>query len=981
MQTSFGDVSGSANPDLRNAIRFALATGVGAAAAFNSAPAVAAEEEASAQGLEEVVVTGTRIRRVDAETANPVLTIDKEAIEQSGITTAGDLVSRIPSVSGAATNPQVNNGGGFGEANIELRGLDAKRTLILLDGRRLGLVGSSDATDVNQIPLSMIERVEVLKEGAGAIYGSDAIGGVVNFITRKDIDGLELSGDYGRTGENDGEHHSFDALFGTSTDRFKFILGGSYEKQKAVSAGNRDFSKFALYLYGGTSGIVQGGSSRTPTGRIYLPEDNSFGCGSVTRIAGAAGTSLADYRCFAGAPDRYNYQPLNLVMTPQEKVALFSKINYQINDAVELYATVLTNRRHSGYQIAPLPFDAQVDDVVLSADSIYNPFGIDFGGISGANPNFLLRMSSLGNRRSDVTSDSKILNAGLRGGLFNTGWNWDLNVTSARLDQQQTIYGYLNKATLADALGPSFIDGAGIPTCGTPDAPISGCIPVNFFNPTTADQVAALQSITANYNTNNTYRYKAASLDLTGKLWTLPGGDLMAAVGAEYNKREGVYRVDSIVQAAPPLYLTCGISNEACTGNSVGEYDSKQIYLELYAPLLKDLPAVHLLSADLGVRFSDYSLFGNATKADFKLEYRPIRDLLIRGTYSQVFRVPTITDIAASPANTSVTFNDPCTGLTSTQLAANSNLAKACEGVIPDSGFAEPNGQITGLITSNPNLKPERGNVLTYGVVFEPSQIQGLSLNVDIWRYKISDLITTLDPNYAIGQCIATGADEFCDLVTRYTSGAASGQILVFLSPTFNLGELKTNGVDFGVKYTLPNTPIGSFRFSLDVTRTGSYENVPAPGAAAQEVAGTYDRQFGNYAKLRAMGSIGWSMGDFDALLTARYIDKVALHSPAVCGKVGYSCFSAATDPEYAAANDPNDFPDWPDLKIPSFTYLDLTLGYNLPTKTRVQAGVRNLTDKQPPILYQNNVTNGNTDVQTYDAIGRRWWVSFSQKF
>ncbi|MFO1410810.1 MAG: TonB-dependent receptor plug domain-containing protein, partial [Steroidobacteraceae bacterium] len=143
MQTSFGEVTSSASPDLRNAIRFALATGVGAAAAFNSAPAVAAEEEAGAQGLEEVIVTGTRIRRVDAETANPVLTIDKDIIEQSGITTAGDLVSRIPSVSGAATNPQVNNGGGFGEANIELRGLDAKRTLILLNGRRVGLVGAS----------------------------------------------------------------------------------------------------------------------------------------------------------------------------------------------------------------------------------------------------------------------------------------------------------------------------------------------------------------------------------------------------------------------------------------------------------------------------------------------------------------------------------------------------------------------------------------------------------------------------------------------------------------------------------------------------------------------------------------------------------------------------------------------------------------------------------------------------------------------
>ena len=962
MQTSHGDISASGSQDLRNAIRFALATGAGAMAALNAPAALAADESTEgAKGLEEVVVTGTRIRRVEAETANPVLTIDKEAIEQSGITTVGDLVSRIPSVSGAATNPAVNNGGGFGEANIELRGLDAKRTLILLDGRRLGTVGASDATDVNQIPISMIERVEVLKEGAGAIYGSDAIGGVVNFITRKDVDGLELNADYGRTTKNDGAHHSVSALLGTTTDRFRFIVGGSYEKQEEVSAGNRDYSKFALYLYGGTYGSYKGGSSRTPTGRIFLPAGNSFGCGSVTRIAGAAGTSLADYRCFAGAPDRFNYQPLNLIMTPQEKTALFSKINYQINDSVELYATVLTNRRHSGFQIAPLPFDAQVDDVVLSKDSIYNPFGIDFGGLTTGNPNFLLRMSSLGDRRSDTVSDSKVLNLGLRGSLFNTGWNWDLNLSSARLDQQATVYGYLNKAALAAALGPSYIDASGA-HCGTPTAPISGCVPANFFNPTTADQVAALQSIAANYNTNLAYRYRAASLDFTGKVFTLPAGDLQANIGAEFNKREGDYRVDSIVQGSPPLYLTCGISNEACTGNSVGGYDSKQYYLEVYAPLLKDLPAVHLLSADIGIRFSDYSLFGSTTKSDFKLEYRPITDLLVRGTYSQVFRVPTVNDIAASPVNTSVTFNDPCNGLTSAALAANPNLAKACQGVVPDTGFVEPNGQITGLITSNPNLKPEKGTVFTYGVVFEPHQIQGLSFEVDIWHYKIENLITVLDPNYAIGQCVATGDDTFCNLVTRFTSGANSGQILVFLNPTFNLGELKTNGVDFGVKYTLPETSFGAFRVGVDVTRTNSYENIPAPGAVPQEVAGTYDRQFGNYAKWRALATLGWSWHDFDALLTARYIGSLVLKNPAASGV------------------DANGNP-YPDLKIPSYTYLDLSAGYSFPTKTRVQAGLRNLTDKQPPILYQNNVTNANTDVQTYDTIGRQWFLSVSQKF
>ncbi len=962
MKTSFEVKSTAGSAELGDAIRFALATGAGAVAAFSAPQALAADASSSSATLEEVVITGSHIRRVDTETANPVLTIDKAAIEQSGITTVGDLVSRIPSISGSATSPQVNNGGGTGDATIELRGLDAKRTLVLLDGRRLGIVGPFDATDVNQIPISMIERVEVLKEGAGAVYGSDAIGGVVNFITRKDVDGMEVHADFGRTSRNDGAHHSLDVTLGTSTDRFNFIIGGSYEKQDEVSAGDRDYSKFALYLYGGSYGStpIKGGSSRIPTGRIFLPAGSAlraqYGCSSITRKDGAAGTAQGDYRCFLGAPDRFNYQPLNLVLTPQEKGAIFSKLNYQLSDYVDVYALVLNNRRHSGFQIAPLPFDAVVDDVVLSANSIYNPFGIDFGGLTTGNPNFLLRMSSLGDRRSDVISDSTVVNTGVRGKILDSGWTYDANASYSRLDQLSTVYGYLLKSALGPALGPSFIDSTGTPTCGTVASPISGCVPVNFFNPTTADQIKALQTISSSYNTNNTYRYKAVSLDVNGKLFDLPAGGLQADFGASYDKRDASFIADSVVQATPPLYLKCGISNEACTGNTVGQYSSKQYYTELYAPLLKDLPGVHSLSLDFGLRFSDYSLFGNATKSDFKIEYRPIKDMLVRGSFSQVFRVPTITDIAASPANSSITFNDPCTGLTPAAIVANPNLNKACQGVPQDGTFSEPNGQITGLLTSNPNLKPETGTVRTFGVVYEPHQVNGLSLSVDFWTYKIENLITSLDPTYSMQQCVATGADYFCNLVTRFTSGANSGQILVFLAPTFNLGELKTNGVDFGVKYTLPETVAGKFRVSMDVTRTDSYKNTPAPGAVPEEIAGSYSRQFGNYAKTRALGSIGWALKNADALLTFRYIASIVLHNPSVTGTE-------------------------PDLPVPAYTYIDLTAGYTLPSKTRFQLGVRNLTDKQPPILYQNNVTNANTDVSTYDTIGRQYFVSVSQKF
>jgi len=979
MQTSYGDISSSGNQDLRTAIRFALATGAGAVAAFNAPQAVAADET-SAQGLEEVVVTGTRIRRVDAESASPIVTVDQAAIAASGLQTVGELVSQLPMVSGAAINPAVNNGGGFGEANVELRGLDAKRTLVLLNGRRIGLVGASGAVDVNQIPINMIDHVEVLKEGAGAIYGSDAIAGVVNFITKTHAEGLELGGEYGRTGKNDGEHTSVSALFGASTDKMDVTIGGSYTRQQKVSAGDREYSRLARYLYSGFYGPAgltttpqryefDAGSSRIPTGRASIGASAAlraqFGCSNVTRIAGTAGTSLADYRCYHGS-DAYNYQPFNLLMTPQERGAMFSTLNYRVTDAVEIYTEFLMNRTHSGFQIAPLPFDATGDDVVVSANSIYNPFGLDFGGDNTPNGNFRLRLTTLGNRFSQTNSDSKLFTTGVKGNLFETGWQWDANVSYGRLDQNARVNGYIYFPALAQAVGPSFIDPVNGPTCGTPTAPIGNCTPINIFNIDDPATIASLQNMSTDYTTNNSFVTKAAALNLNGKILTLPAGDMQAAVGFEYRKLSTVYEADHLVVAEPPLYIKCIISQEACTGNSRAEYDDKEIYGELFVPVLKDQPGAKSLNVDIGVRYSKYSLFGNTTKSQFKVEYRPIEDLLIRGTYAQVFRVPTLADISSAPAISNPTYNDPCYGLTAAAVAATPNLGLVCQGVAQD-GTYHFNGtsQITAVLLSNSNLKPETGNVLTYGFVLQIPGVENWSVSVDSWRYKLNDLITPLDPNYVSDQCLATGASSFCGLINRYSSGVNQGEVRAFLLPTVNLGQLKTEGTDFGTKYLLKGTRVGDFQFSLDATYISSYENTPLPGAAAQQIAGTYDNQFGNYARWRALGSVGWALGDFDGLLATRYIHHLVIHDPAT-----------QSAPVSGAG-----FPDY-DLKIPSVMYWDLTLGYSIKsTRTKFQLGVQNIADKQPPIFYQNNVINANTDVSTYDTLGRRFFLTFNQKF
>ncbi|GFE78997.1 TonB-dependent receptor [Steroidobacter agaridevorans] len=956
----------STSNSLRRAVHCVLLAS--AASAVTAVPAVAQETDSAARPIEEVVITGSRIRRVDEETASPVFVMDSSTIANTGVKTMGDLMMRVPAISGAATNPQVNNGGGTGESNVELRGLGAQRTLVLLNGRRLNILGNTttSAVDVNMIPINMIERVEVLKEGAGAVYGSDAIAGVVNFITKKNYEGAEVSVEYGQTGESDGESQTASLTLGSTGEKLSVLFGARYSKQDPVSAADRAFSANALYLYGGV--VTAAGSSRTPNGFISIGDSAFSGnfledgeeCGVVSRNPGAAGTSptASDYHCFGGS-DLYNYQPFNLLITPQERSSVFTMLNYKLGETTEAYGEVLYNRTRSGFELAPLPFDANADDIIISANNAYNPFGIDFGGVLVGGPAFRTRMEALGNRASTVDTDDILANAGVRGDVGTSTWKWDAGVQVGRKNQDSNISGYILRSDLQNAVGPTtMVDG--VLRCGTADNIIAGCTPINLFNIQDPAQIAALQSISTNYRTEYSYESSGATLNANGELFDLPAGPVLMAVGGEYRTQEGQFEVDVLTRGEPPLFLSCLLAQETCSGDSYAKYNVRELYTEFLVPILKDMPGAQQLNISAGVRYSDYSKdsIGDSTNAQFRVEYRPISDLLVRASYAEVFRAPTIVDLSLAPTQDSPTFADPCTNLTPAMVAANPNLAIACQGVPQTGDFTQPNSQVTGLITGQPNLKPETGEVMTAGFVYDPNFVEGLSFTADYWTYKIEDLITQLDPNFASTQCVNTGNPAFCGLIHRYPEGTAvAGEIQVFEEPIVNLGKLETDGVDIGVKYSLRDTPAGTFNISLDVTRILSYESTPAPGAAPIEIAGTFDRQFGNYAKWRGLMGIGWAMGGFDGLLSVRYIHSLQVN-----------------DPDGLIENAPP-------LQIGSMTYIDASIGYTFPTDTKIQFGGINLNDKQPPLLYQNNVINANTDVSTYDLLGRRWFVGVTQKF
>lgn len=904
------------------------------------------------QAAESVVITGSRIRRIDAETAAPVQVVTREQIQSSGVTTIGDLLQDLPSIAGAATNPQVNNGGGDGASTISLRGLGSERTLVLLDGRRLGA-----SFDVNSIPLNLIDRVDILKQGAGATYGSDAIGGVVNIVTRKSFDGVTIAYQNGRSSRGDAKTENVELTFGSATDRGHVSVGLNYNKQGEVKSGDREFSKSALYwyTYDGAVNVQKLGSSSTPQGRITLPSNTvlpngataraQYGCSAtgpsqiLTRITGAAGTSLADFRCYNGATDSYDYQPLNLALTPQERVGIFVDSAYNINDSIEIFASALHNNTKSGFQIAPLPLVANNDGFATSAN---NPFGISFGSTAAGGAvgsNIQLRPVDLGTRLSVTETTLTQFTAGARGSIPSTSWTWDAAYTYQGTKQNSSVNGYINQGLLQGALDRNAF---------------------NIFN-VTGDNASGLASLnglrpfSVGYTNFFTTNERTIEASFTGDAFTYAGRTVQAAVGASLRRSYLNTRIDQLTLYTPPTFSSCLLAAETCSGPTAGDEEVAEAYGELFIPILKDAPFAKELNVTLGTRYSEYDSFGSTTNSSAKVEYRPVTDLLVRGTWSQVFRAPTIGDRFASQQGTFPTFIDPC----QTATGSEPGYAQACQFIPPNSGYAQDNSQILGFLGGNPSLSPEKGKVFTLGFVYDSSWLRGFSVSADYWNYRLNDAITSGDPTVIAQTCLTAPSAAFCNRIRR---DPGTGQIINMNLSNLNAGFIETDGVDVAVRYTSPATPYGRFQLGADVAHTNSFK-YDLGGGTVTEAAGTLDPSYGNFAKLRMGTNVQWAWGDFSVLWSQRHIAK--------------SVVSNSKDANYGDTSGGIIL-----VRQGGVTYHDLAVSYNLKAfgTTKLIAGVNNAGDKQPPLSYQFQL-NGNVDVQTYDTIGRRWFVRVEQSF
>ena len=947
---------------LRDAISFALVAGAttlaGTGIAFAQETPAAEGEQAEATTLDRIEVTGSRIRRVDAETASPVFTMDRADIEATGAVTVGDFLQETPAISGGATNPQVNNGGGAGAATVSLRGLGSERTLILVNGRRM------QTNNVNAIPINMVERVEVLKDGASAIYGSDAIGGVVNFILRKNFDGAIATATHGFSSRSDGATTSADLTIGTTTDKGSLVIGMNYNKQERVNASDRPHSRAQFYYYYGE--VFENGSSRVPNGRYVVPESVSgLDCNNdgdlldnqpLIRIDGAAGTSISDFRCFIGVGennDNYNFQVANVNVTPQERFGMFVNGSYMLTDNVEAYVEGFYNKTRSSFEIASEPFDGRPSqaNVPISADNLYNPFGVD---ITDAR----LRLVNVGPRSGSFETNDFRSVIGLKGAFGDSSWVWDVGWIHGELEQNAENHGELFRSKLVAALGPSMIDPvSGDPICvttpGDASTVINGCTPVNFFGPAPAPgtpEYDALQAIAPYFHSRISSSMRSYYANVTGDLFELPGGFVQLAVGVESSKETFESRPDALI-ALNPITGECDTSGN-CSSPVSGSLGRNELYGELYIPVLSDAPFAERLAFTLGSRYSDYDLFGDTTNSKIGLEWKPFADLLVRGTFAEVFRAPTIGDLFSPTSESADSYDDPCNGTTT-------NPNNACQNVPLDGSFNQSDTQLNATLGGNPNLTPEEGWVRTIGAVYSPSWAEGLSLTADLWHVKIENNIGALGSSNILNACYRDG--NFCDRFTRNSAGEVD-----FIDDRLtNPGRFDTKGVDFSIKYVMRDTPWGSFRASLDTTYTIQFDrqvlddegNLLDYDDFAGEFADDSNGGSGHFARWRALGNLAWNMGDWSANYSVRYIhhvDEQAKYSGGLLVGV-------------------------PELRVPSVTTHDIAASYTFAPNYKVTLGVDNFTDRLAPLIYGG--FNGSTDVRTYDTMGRFYFGRIEFKF
>jgi iron complex outermembrane receptor protein len=945
---------------LATAIAAALMLQTWSVAAQDAATAPApAADQSKAKSLDTITVTGSRIRSVDVETAQPVFSMSREEIQKQGYVSVGDILSHITAsgAPGYSRSASLTSNTYAGSSTVELRGLGAARTLVLVDGRRWG-TNADGFTDLDTIPSSVIERIDVLKDGASAIYGSDAIAGVINIITRNNIQGGDANVYYGQYGKGDGARQQYDFTWGNKIGKLSYVFSGTYAKDDPVWAKDRDFSRYPNGPRHPNSGL----SSFGPGGLI-LNDPSGDG---LKLNPGGNPTNLADYHAYDPTVDNFDANQQMMLINGAKRKSLFGKANYAITDNVTAHVDATYVERTANIQIAGYPIGTSNTGVLIDKDSYYNPLGSQQGYANPQDVEFL-RRGVESPRLTKNTLKTYRFGAGLDG-VFQVGernFNWDVSGFFNKNKGDIFGTGNYNLINLANGLGPSFMGSDGVVRCGRPGAVISGCTPVNILS-----GAGGLTPEMLNYigvNTNGTYGTQTAGFaaNIGGDVVQLPAGMMQFAAGVEYRRESGYNRPDAFSQT--------GNSTDLASDSSSGKYNTKEAYAELNIPVLADLPFAKMVSVDLASRYSKYSTFGSTTNSKFGLQWKPIDDLLIRGSISEGFRSPTINDLFGGQSQTFDVYTDPCDSRFGAVANGNANAIAACRaaGLSPTFRQTDSAGKPTDaalgqsttpfLSGSNIDLKPETSLSKTLGVVYSPSYVDGLNVSLDWYNIRIRNIISSVTSNDVLNDCYLRNVSASCGLFKR----DANGQVIDLTHTLTNRGQLETEGYDLSVSYRLPKFSFGQFRLNLDANYVDKYNQTLGSGVT-QYSAGQYSTW-----RIRSNANLDWSYGDFGATWGIRYYS----------GLKEDCVFAAECNlPDYVSPG----VGITPKRQVGGIAFNDVSVRWTAPWQGTFSIGANNVFNRTSPIFYtasSNSIGNSSfVGNPSYD-IGRFWYVRYNQKF
>jgi iron complex outermembrane recepter protein len=944
-----------------------------------------ASAQTEPQKVEKIEITGSRIRTVDAESVSPTVVIDSATIRTEGARSAENLLNNLPQVF-AAQGSNVSNGAS-GTAEVSLRGLGADRTLTLVNGRRLPYGSISTASpDLNQVPTSLIRRVEVLTGGASAVYGSDAVSGVVNFIMNDKFDGLQLElnqGFYNHSqqgsggvssivaarsltnpanfavpGDKSSDGKVFDASI-TMGSNFANNRGNgtmylAYKKDDALLQSERDFS--ACSVASGATVFTCGGSGTSPTGRITNTNNN--------RVFTAASTSgLA--RPFANATDQYNFGPANFYQRPSERYSAAMFANYDIVPAAKAYGEFFFTDYRSVAQVAPGGIFGNLADISFDNPLLSQSWRDALGLTAGGDPTTVVvqrRNVEGGGRQSEFRNTSFRTVLGAKGEV--AGWGYDAFMQFSKVIGQESTRNYFSNTRIDRAL--DVVNVNGVARCRSAvNGTDPSCVPYNVWSlggVTKAQldylNLDGLQSGSTQQNVQNiTFTNDLSQYGV--KLPTAKNG-VNIAIGAER-------RVEKISRQTDQAYSSGDLAGSGGPVIGIqGDYSVRDIFAEFRAPLVEGRPFAESLVLSGSYRNSDYSTEKQTNTYGLGLEFSPIKQAKLRATYQVAVRAPNLIELfRAQGLNLYDNDADPCAGdtpIASLAECQRTGVTAAQYGKIQDS----PAGQYNTLQGGNPNLNAEKAKSYTFGLALTPTR--NFTATIDYFDIRVKDTIGTVLPTTTLNNCLATGDARFCNNIQRDRLGTLwlldEGRILELNT---NIGSTSTSGVDVGFSYQfkLPGSygqlgfdGVGTYLTKLvteEIAGEGSYDCVGLYG----NTCSTPNPKWRH--KIRAAWNTPWAV---DASLSWRYFDAVKLDTtssnPLLSGTVPGT-----------------------DAKLASRSYLDLALAYNFNKKLTFTLGVNNLLDKDPPITGTSGPSifgNGNSFPQVYDALGRRVFLNLTAK-